>query len=168
MTVCVYSGESIHTSGFAMYTSKHASRRPLRDQSLHGIHVLLHHPGACYKTVKNASADECSVCTQDLDLHTIACEGALQHGASYVSRRPSSQQFVALRVDVCRSDCDAMVSSSLPHGGLFAQAFDSFCYRHKTVATCFYTWMVSGIFDLAKFAFFMLRKHHFVSLLHYF
>jgi hypothetical protein len=38
----------------------------------------------------------------------------------------------------------------------------------KTVDTCFYTWMVSGIFDLAKFAFFILRKYHFVSLLHYF
>jgi hypothetical protein len=37
----------------------------------------------------------------------------------------------------------------------------------KTVDTCFYTWM-SGIFDLAKFAFFILRKYHFVSLLHYF
>jgi hypothetical protein len=34
----------------------------------------------------------------------------------------------------------------------------------KTVDTCFYTWMVPGIFDLAKFAFFILRKHHFVSL----
>jgi hypothetical protein len=43
-----------------------------------------------------------------------------------------------------------------------------FCYRHKTVDTCFYTWMVSGIFDLAKFAFFIRRKYHFVSVLHYF
>jgi hypothetical protein len=38
----------------------------------------------------------------------------------------------------------------------------------KTVDTCFYTWMVSGIFDLAKLAFFILCKYHFVSLLHYF
>jgi hypothetical protein len=38
----------------------------------------------------------------------------------------------------------------------------------KTVVTCFYTWKVSGIFDLAKFAFFILRKYHFVSVLHYF
>jgi hypothetical protein len=43
-----------------------------------------------------------------------------------------------------------------------------FCYRHKTVDTCFYTWMVSGIFDLAKFAFFILRKYHFFSILHSF
>jgi hypothetical protein len=28
----------------------------------------------------------------------------------------------------------------------------------KPVDTSFYTWMVSGIFDLAKFAFFILRK----------
>jgi hypothetical protein len=35
----------------------------------------------------------------------------------------------------------------------------------KTVDTCLYTWMVSGIFDLAKFAFFILRKYHF---LHYY
>jgi hypothetical protein len=28
----------------------------------------------------------------------------------------------------------------------------------KTVDTIFYTWMASGIFDLAKFAFFILRK----------
>jgi hypothetical protein len=38
----------------------------------------------------------------------------------------------------------------------------------KTVDTCFYTWMLSGIFDLAKFAFFILRKYSFVSSLHYF
>jgi hypothetical protein len=38
----------------------------------------------------------------------------------------------------------------------------------KTVDTCFNTWMESGIFDLAKFAFFIRRKYHFVSLLHYF
>jgi hypothetical protein len=37
----------------------------------------------------------------------------------------------------------------------------------KTVDTCLYTWMVSGIFDLAEFAFFILRKYHFVSLLYY-
>jgi hypothetical protein len=34
----------------------------------------------------------------------------------------------------------------------------------KTVDTCFYTWMVSEIFGLAKFAIFILRKYHFDSL----
>jgi hypothetical protein len=38
----------------------------------------------------------------------------------------------------------------------------------KTVDTCLYTWRVSGIFDLAKFAVFIRRKYHFVSLLHFF
>jgi hypothetical protein len=37
----------------------------------------------------------------------------------------------------------------------------------KTFDTCFYTWMVSGIFDLAKFESFILRKYLFFSLLHY-
>jgi hypothetical protein len=50
----------------------------------------------------------------------------------------------------------------------FLKHFIHFVVDTKTVDTCFYTWMVSGIFDLAKFAFFNLRKHHFVSLLHYF
>jgi hypothetical protein len=43
-----------------------------------------------------------------------------------------------------------------------------FVIDKKAADTCFYTWMVSGIFDLARFAFFILRKYHFVSLLHYF
>jgi hypothetical protein len=38
----------------------------------------------------------------------------------------------------------------------------------KTVDTCFYSSMVSGIFDLAKIAFFIRGKLHFVSLLHSF
>jgi hypothetical protein len=61
-------------------------------------------------------------------------------------------------VDICCANCDTMVRSSLPHGGLFPKAFDSFCDRHKTVDTCFYTWIVSRIFDLAKFAFFILAS----------
>jgi hypothetical protein len=46
---------------------------------------------------------------------------------------------------------DTMVRSSLPYGGLLPQAFDSLCHRLKTLDTCFYTWMLSGIFDLANF-----------------
>jgi hypothetical protein len=49
----------------------------------------------------------------------------------------------------------------------FSNHLIHFVIDTKTVYTCFYTWMVSGIFDLAKFAFFILRKYHFFSLLHY-
>jgi hypothetical protein len=89
------------------------------DQSLHGIHVLLHHPRLVTRLLKTPQPMNAVAVQKIWDLHTIACEGALQHGATYFSR-PSSQQFVALRVDVCCIDCDALVSGSLPHGGLFA------------------------------------------------
>jgi hypothetical protein len=49
----------------------------------------------------------------------------------------------------------------------FLKHLINFVIDTKTVDTCFYTWMVTGIFDLVKFAFFILRKYHFVSLLHY-
>jgi hypothetical protein len=62
---------------------------------------------------------------------------------------------------------DAMVRSSLPHVDLFLEDLIPFVIDTKTVDTCLYTWMVSGIFDLAKFAFFILRKYRFFSLLHY-
>jgi hypothetical protein len=48
------------------------------------------------------------------------------------------------------------------------KALIHFVFDAKTVDTCFYTWIVTGIFDFAKFAFFILRKYLFVSLLHYF
>jgi hypothetical protein len=63
---------------------------------------------------------------------------------------------------------DAIGRSSLPHGGLFPQAFDSFLLStQKPVDTCFYTRTTSGIFNLGKVAFFILRMYHLISILYY-
>jgi hypothetical protein len=63
---------------------------------------------------------------------------------------------------------DAVGGSRLPHGGLFPQAFDSFLFStQKPVDTCFYARTTSGIFNLAKVAFFILRKYHLISILYY-
>jgi hypothetical protein len=42
-----------------------------------------------------------------------------------------------------------------------------FVVEAKPVDTCFYARTTSGILNLAKFAFFVLRKYHLISLLYY-
>jgi hypothetical protein len=66
-------------------------------------------PGACYKALKTPQPMNAEFVRKIWDLLTIGCEGTLQHGVTRVSRRPASQQFVALWLSI---DFDGYAAST--------------------------------------------------------